>query len=132
VGESDPAAVVRQAFGAYCATCHSSSHPFPPNFLRGDAGPVGNAIAQCGERIAYRLAMWNRPEKERNKSPMPPPSFLQSVGLNAKQWRSSSSYAELRSHISGLLAITGSSTKQVEFIGGQAYAALRPCLANVD
>jgi len=131
-GEPDPAAVVRQAFGAYCVACHGTSEPYPPNFLRGETGPVGNAIAQCGERIAYRLAMWDRVKDERNKSPMPPPSFLQSVGLNAQQWRSSESYAELRSHISGLLAITGSSTKQVEFIGGQAYEALRPCLANVD
>lgn len=131
-GEPDPAAVVRQAFGAYCVACHGTSEPYPANFLRGESGPVGNAITQCGERIAYRLAMWDRVKDERNKSPMPPPSFLQSVGLNAQQWHSSESYAELRSHISGLLAITGSSTKHVEFIGGQAYEALRPCLANVD
>jgi hypothetical protein len=131
-GEPDPAAGVRQAFGAYCAACHGNSEPFPPNFLRGESGPIGNAIAQCGERIAYRLSMWDRAEEERNKSPMPPQSFLRSVGLNVQQWRSSASFAELRHHMSGLLAITGSSAKQVEFIGGQAYEALRPCLAKGD
>ena len=131
-GEPDPAAVVRQAFDAYCVACHGNSEPFPPNFLRGESGPIGNAIAQCGERIAYRLSMWDRAEEERNKSPMPPQSFLRSVGLNVQQWRSSASFAELRQHISGLLAITGSSSKQVEFIGGQAYEALRPCLAKGD
>ena len=129
-GESDPAAVVRQAFGAYCTVCHGTSEPFPPNFLRGESGPIGNAIAQCGERIAYRLSMWDRAEEERNKSPMPPQSFLRSVGLNVQQWRSSASFAELRHHMSGLLAITGSSVKQVELIGGQVYEALRPCLAK--
>jgi hypothetical protein len=112
--------------------CHGNSEPFPPNFLRGESGAIGNAIAQCGERIAYRLSMWDRAEEERNKSPMPPQSFLRSVGLNVQQWRSSASFAELRHHMSGLLAITGSSAKQVEFIGGQAYEALRPCLAKGD
>ncbi len=131
-GESDPAAAVRQAFGTYCAACHTTSEPFPPNFLRGESAPIGNAIAQCGERIAYRLAMWDRPEEQRNKSPMPPQSFLLSAGLSAQEWRSSASFAELRSHMSGLLTITGSSAKQVEFIGGQDYEALRSCLANVD
>lgn len=131
-GEPDPAAASRRAFGAYCAICHASGDPFPPNFLRGESGVVGNAIAQCSERIAYRLAMWDRAEDERNKTPMPPRSFLQSVGLSEQAWRSSASFAELRRHISGLLAIAGSSTRQVEFIGGQAYQDLQPCLAQVE
>ena len=51
---------------------------------------------------------------------------------SAQAWRSGAPFAELRRYMSGLLAITGSSEKQVEFIGGQAYEALRSCLANAN
>jgi hypothetical protein len=131
-GEPDPAAAVRQAFAAYCAVCHATGEAFPPNFLRGKSGPIGNAIAQCGQRIAYRLAMWNRPEAQRNKSPMPPQSFLLHAGISEQQWRDSRSFAELSKHMSGLLALTGSSLVRAEFIGDQDYEALPSCLATGD
>ena len=128
--EPESTAAVRQAFGTYCAVCHATSEPFPPNFLRGESGPFGNAIAQCGERIAYRLAMWDIPEKERTKSPMPPRSFLLSAGLSPKEWRTGAPLARLRSYVSGLPGPDGAPEKHAEIIGGQAYEALRPCLAT--
>ena len=131
-GEPDPAAAARQAFGAYCATCHAIREGFPSNFLHGDHGSIGNSISHCAQRIAYRLAMWEQAGQERNKTPMPPASYLQSVGLSTQDWRDSESFATLGKFISDLLAITGSSAEQVEFIGGQAYQDLRPCIAKVD
>jgi len=131
-GEADTAATARQAFGAYCAACHSGSEPFPPNFLRGESDLVGNAIAHCAQRIAYRLAMWHLAEEERSKTPMPPLSFLQSAGSSAQDWRRSESFAALGRNLSALLALTGSSAIRVESRGGQAYEDLPPCLADVD
>jgi mono/diheme cytochrome c family protein len=131
-GGSAPSAKVRQAYAAYCAVCHRTGGPFPANFLGANLDPFGEALKQCGQRIAYRLSMWDRPEKDRNKTPMPPQSFLLSAGLTAQEWRSSTSFAELRSHMPGLLALSGSSLDRVETIGAKSYEALPPCLAIVD
>jgi hypothetical protein len=127
-----PGAAVRQAFGTYCGPCHGTSQPFPADFLRAESGPVGGAITQCAERIAYRLAMWGLAGEERNKTPMPPQTFLQGFALSIPDWLGSEAFAELRGHMSGLLAISGSSLKQVEITGGRAYQDLRPCLGDPD
>jgi mono/diheme cytochrome c family protein len=129
-GEPDPPSAVRHAFAVYCAVCHATPAPFPPNFLYGETGPSGDAIAQCGERIAFRLAMWDWPEAGRTKSPMPPDSWLRSAGLTPRQWRDGAALAALRGHMAGLLALTGSSAGQVEMRGRQAYEGLKPCLAQ--
>ena len=88
----------------------------------------GNAIAQCGERISFRLAMWDWPEKGRTKSPMPPESWLRSAGWSPAQWRDGAPRAALRDHLAGLLALTGTSAGRVERRGRQAYETLKPCL----
>jgi len=131
-GEADTAAVVGQAFDVYCKTCHGSSEPFPANFLRSDSGPFGEAIIQCAERIAYRLGMWGLAGEARNKTPMPPHSFLKGFALSIPDWRGSEAFAELRGHMSRLLAISGSSLKQVAITGGRAYRDLRPCLVDPE
>jgi hypothetical protein len=131
-GESAPSATVRQAYEAYCAVCHRTGGPFPANFLDGSLHSMGEALKQCGQRIAYRLSMWDRAEGDRNKTPMPPQSFLLSTGLTVQEWRSSTSFAELRSHMPGLLALSGSALDRVETIGAKSYEALEPCLAIVD
>ncbi|MEE9210539.1 MAG: hypothetical protein V3U23_08800 [Kiloniellales bacterium] len=129
-GAPDPFAPARHAFAAYCAACHASAAPFPPNFLYGETGPSGDAITQCGERIAFRLAMWDRPEAGRTKSPMPPESWLRGAGLTARQWHDGAALAALRDHVAGLLVLTGTSTGQVEMRGQRAYEGLKPCLAG--
>jgi mono/diheme cytochrome c family protein len=131
-GEPDPAAETRHAFASYCAVCHATAAPFPPNFLYGETGPSGNAIAQCGERISFRLAMWDWPQKGRTKSPMPPESWLRSAGWSPAQWRDGAPRAALRDHLAGLLALTGTSAGQVERRGRQAYETLKPCLAATE
>ena len=127
-GEPDPFATARHAFAAYCAACHATSAAFPPNFLYGETGPSADAIAQCGERIVFRLAMWDWPEAGRTKSPMPPESWLRSAGLTPRQWHDGAALAALRDHVAGLLVLTGSSAGQVEMRGRQAYEGLKPCL----
>jgi hypothetical protein len=131
-GESAPTAKVRQAYEAYCSVCHRTGGPFPANFLDDSVHSMGEALKQCGQRIAYRLSMWDRAEGDRNKTPMPPQSFLLSTGLTVQEWRSSTSFAELRSHMPGLLALSGSALDRVETIGAKSYEALPPCLASVD
>jgi hypothetical protein len=76
--------------------------------------------------------MWGLAGEERNKTPMPPQSFLQGIALSIPDWRGSEAFAELRGHTSGLLAISGSSLKQVEITGGRTYQDLRPCLGDPD
>ncbi len=61
-----------------CAACHRSSERFPPNFLAGTPAQVRRGVAQCAQRIQYRLAMWDVDHGHRPKSPMPP---RKSVGL---------------------------------------------------
>jgi mono/diheme cytochrome c family protein len=129
-GEPDPGAAARQAFAAYCAACHASAARFPPNFLYGEAGPSADAIAQCGERIAFRLAMWDWPADGRPQSPMPPESWLRGAGLASQQWHEGAPLAALRDHVAGLLVLTGASAGQVEMRGRRAYEGLKPCLAD--
>ena len=63
-----------EAFVGPCARCHRTPERTPPNFLAGDRQRVGATLAHCAPRIFVRLAMWQAPEAERAKVPMPPPS----------------------------------------------------------
>ena len=130
VGKASKAVSARRSFVTYCATCHATSGSFPPNFLHGVTSASSDAIVQCGERIAYRLAMWDRPREERSKSPMPPESFLLNVGINPREWRTSTSFVELRNHVSGLPGPDGVPAYRADIFGGKAYETLRPCLAT--
>ena len=130
VGEADKAASAGRSFVTYCASCHATSGSFPPNFLYGVTSTSSDTIVQCGERIAYRLAMWDRPREERSKSPMPPESFLLNVGINPQEWRTSTSFVELRKHVSGLPGPDGAPAYRAAIFGGKAYETLRPCLAT--
>ena len=129
-GKADIAASASRSFVTYCATCHATSGSFPPNFLYGATSASSDAIVQCGERIAYRLAMWDRPREERSKSPMPPESFLLNVGINPREWRTSTSFVELRNHVSGLPGPDGAPEYRADIFAGKAYETLRPCLAT--
>jgi mono/diheme cytochrome c family protein len=125
-------APARQAFATYCTACHATAGPFPPNFLSAGTSSGGDAIAHCAERIAFRLAMWDRPAAARTKSPMPPESWLRGAGWNPAAWRDGAPRAALREHLAGLLARAGISTRQVEQRGRRAYETLQPCLADAD
>lgn len=70
--EAPPNDPLLAPFFTVCAACHRSAEPFPPNFLAGPAEQVLGKVAQCAERIQYRLAMWDLPADRRAKTPMPP------------------------------------------------------------
>lgn len=126
-----PEAGVRQTFAEFCAACHATASPFPPNFLH-DGPSDGDGIARCAERIAFRLAMWDRPQAARTKTPMPPESWLRGAGLSPDEWRNGAPRAALRAHLADLLAQAGASAGAVEQRGKEAYEALPSCLAAAE
>jgi hypothetical protein len=128
----DSTAQAPQAFASYCAACHATAGPFPPNFLtrKTEAGETG--LAHCAERIAFRLAMWDRPAAARTKSPMPPEGWLRGAGWSPAAWRDGAPQAALRDHLASLLALAGTSVPQVEQQGRRAYETLQPCLGTTD
>ena len=127
-----PALENPQAFATFCAACHASAARFPPNFLTGKTEAGESGIAHCAERIAFRLAMWDRPAAARTKSPMPPEGWLRGAGWSPAAWRDGAPQAALRDHLAGLLAMRGTSTRQVEQQGRRAYETLQPCLGTTD
>jgi hypothetical protein len=125
--EADPRAdeVVR-LFDWYCARCHRSRDAFPPGFLSGSAEEVRANLAQCAERIAFRLRMWALSPAARPKTPMPPPHAFPDLTepLSASP------------HRAGLHALTQHATAMAEARPGRAplpdllareYETLRPC-----
>lgn len=128
VGSASNAGVDR-AFADHCAACHATDSPFPPNFLHGGTRDSdGDGIARCAERIAVRLAMWDRPEAARLTSPMPPEPWLEGAGWSPEAWRESAPLAKLRDHLAGLLALAGTSLQEAEASGWGDYETLPPCL----
>lgn len=109
-GKSNPVADtclptdVPAQFTRFCAPCHNTSEPFPPNFLYGREARVAAALGRCAERIYYRLGMWSMAPAERPKSPMPPASALEFLGIDPDHWRESGDLATL-SRFAGRLAV---------------------------
>ena len=129
-GEPDPGAEVRHVFAQYCAACHAGPAAEPVNFLNPTGGTSADAIAQCAERIAFRLVLWDWPEALRPAAPMPPADWLAEHGLDPGGWAAGEPRAVLRVFMAGLLALTGSSTVRVEQTGSLDPERLRPCLAD--
>ncbi len=92
-----------QVFERYCASCHRTEAPFPPNFLYGNVDRVAANLTQCAHRIWYRLHMWQLPEEQRPKTPMPPITTLHASKLSVERWRESDGFADLRKHVTELL-----------------------------
>ena len=91
-------------FTRFCAPCHDTPEPFPPNFLFGPEARVVAALGRCAERIYYRLGMWSIPAATRPKSPMPPASALEFLGIDPDHWRESGDLETL-SRFAGALAV---------------------------
>lgn len=90
-------------FFRYCSTCHQSPAIFPPNFLYGNPEQVAANIAQCAQRIGYRLQMWRLEEEQRVKSPMPPVMAVHGRGFSIESWRQNREFINMQKYISGLL-----------------------------
>ena len=115
------------AFFQVCAACHRSDEPFPPNFLAGSPEQVRHGIAQCAERIQYRLAMWDHAPGDRSKSPMPP---RQTVGLGdgeLEAW-SRGPLQRLRNALYQIAAQESVPLPARDDATARPYADLRACL----
>ncbi|MFQ5935819.1 MAG: hypothetical protein ACE5LB_05375 [Acidiferrobacterales bacterium] len=117
-----------QTFYRYCASCHRTSDRFPPNFLSGNQEQVASNLAQCAQRIYFRLQMWRLRPGERSISAMPPISALRARHIGTEQWRNSSDLAGLQQYVAKLLeSETDLSLRQQDTLG-RDYEHLRACL----
>jgi dienelactone hydrolase/mono/diheme cytochrome c family protein len=116
-------------FRRYCGTCHGSDTSYPPGFLRGGGETILSTVAQCAERIYYRLSMWHRPPEHQGVPPMPPAQGLSLAGTTADDWRQSESLERLTAYARELLVEEG---RDPDAVLDGSYHATRACLANRD
>jgi hypothetical protein len=116
-----------EAFVGPCARCHRTAERAPPNFLAGDAQRVRVNLAQCAPRIFVRLAMWQAPEPERAKVPMPPPSASHE-GAPRIQSQPGPAIAGLQATAAAWLRAETGRSPDVSALLARGYENLRPCL----
>ena len=116
-----------QPFFQYCAMCHLTQERFPPNFLSGDASRVAENLRQCAPRILVRLSAWRTPVEQRVKSPMPPATTMQRLGMTTQRWASSEDLELLRGYVEGLSRQEGRPSDVSELLK-DGYEALPRCL----
>lgn len=116
-----------QPFFQYCGMCHLTEERFPPNFLSGDASRVAENLHQCAPRILVRLSAWRTPVEQRVKSPMPPATTMQRLGISTQQWASSEDLALLRGYVEELSRQQGRPSDVSELLK-DGYEALPRCL----
>jgi hypothetical protein len=116
-------------FRRYCGACHGNDTSYPPGFLRGGAETILSTVAQCAERIYYRLSMWHRPPEHQGVPPMPPAQGLSLAGTTADDWRQSESLERLTAYAREMLVEEG---RDPDAVLEGSYYATRACLANRD
>ena len=116
-----------EPFVAPCARCHRTPERTPPNFLAGDGKQVRASLAHCAPRIFVRLAMWQTPESERAKVPMPPPAASHQ-GAPMIQSRAGPEIAALQASVAAWLRAETGRTPDVAAMIAGGYENLRPCL----
>ncbi len=114
-------------FTRFCAPCHNTPQPFPPNFLYGREARVAAAFGRCAERMYYRLAMWSLPPAKRPKSPMPPASALVSRGIDPKNWRESGDLKTLRQFAGQLAVARAPNLFDADRLLGRPYTGSLAC-----
>jgi hypothetical protein len=128
--EVDPSAFERpdlQPFFHSCGLCHLSNERSPPNFLSGDALAVADNLRRCAPRMLVRLSAWHTPVDRRIKSPMPPVTAVQALGMVPERWTRSDELELLRSYVEKLSRQEGQPTKVDELLK-DGYEALPACL----
>ncbi len=113
----------------YCAGCHRSSDPVPPNFLSGDVATVQSRLRQCAPRIFFRLSMWSLEADDRAVTPMPPMAALASHGTDDARWQHSPELETLRDY-AGRLYESESSGERAGDLLNRDYAKLRACISG--
>lgn len=90
----------------YCGQCHHTPDANPPNFLEGNETQVKRRLEQCSQRIQHRLGMWRVAAEKRDKTPMPPPQALMTMGIDPQTWPASPEFAALMAYAERLGART--------------------------
>jgi hypothetical protein len=116
------------AFLHYCGRCHETAEPFPPNFLHGTPAEVDTNLAQCAERIYFRLEMWRREPARRAKTPMPPENALQGLLVSTADWPAHPDLRALRDSIGEILKGQGEEPPRLDGLERRSYDDLRVCL----
>src|SRR5205085_2304870 len=80
---------------------------FPPNFLMGDAAQIASNLRQCAPRMLVRLSAWHTAKDQRIKSPMPPATAVQALGMTTGSWAAGAELEVLRSYIEALSRAQG-------------------------
>lgn len=110
-------------FRTHCASCHDTTLPHPPNFLRGNPTEVEAKLEHCAPRMFVRLSMAGVPQAARSKPPMPPAAALASRGIDPPHWAASPELAVLKRLVASRLR-----GQDPASLLRQPYAQLRPCL----
>lgn len=100
VASTDPTLA---GFNRYCAECHALPHDSPSSFLSGSAQEVAEKLNECAEQIYYRLGMWNREMKQREKTPMPPMLHIMKLQALSADDKIRGDLSHLRDHVATLL-----------------------------
>ncbi|HEX4960364.1 MAG TPA: hypothetical protein VF173_05970 [Thermoanaerobaculia bacterium] len=129
LGARFPEPAIRTFF-RYCSTCHATDQSSPPNFLHGEPAEVKSRLAQCAERIYFRLGMWQLPHDERPKTAMPPINALRRLHLEPADWPQSPDLLLLREHAAALLHAQTGAPPRLEELTARGYENLRECLAT--
>ncbi|HEX3529735.1 MAG TPA: hypothetical protein VH988_21970 [Thermoanaerobaculia bacterium] len=117
-----------RTFFRYCATCHATDQPSPPNFLHGEPAEVRGHLAQCAERIYFRLGMWQLAREDRPKTAMPPVHALRRLHLDPAAWPDDPDLLLLRQHAADLLRAQTGTAPKLEELTARGYENLRGCL----
>lgn len=116
-----------------CGACHHTAESAPPNFLSGDTRRVSRALQSCAPRILVRLAMRDLPPEQRDKTPMPPESFLPPViGGRTTRAPDPKSLAAVRANIEAMLREEYGRLPTPGELLQHGYESLRPCLPPSD
>lgn len=115
-------------FYHYCATCHRTPNPQPPNFLQGSETTVAKNINQCAERIFFRLSMWQQKSDDRAKSPMPPATALHRLGFSQHRWSYSDELSSLKHAVARLIRNRTGKSPDLDLYVNQGFENLPECL----
>jgi len=77
--------------------------------------------------MLVRLAAWQALPEERTKTPMPPATAIQALGMAMSQWASSAELEQMRRHIEALTREQGHPTEMAQLLK-DGYETLQGCL----
>lgn len=118
---------VGAAFARYCARCHGTASPVPPNFLLEGPVSVRRKLAVCAGRLYVRLHAWGRKTSGESRAPMPPVSALHVQGMTADAWQRSEALGVLQAYAGALVRQVGGFDRAQAALDDGTYDALPPC-----